>query len=1058
MTTADSSADSTCSSCGTELRGSARFCDGCGSPVTSQKSAEYKQVTVLFADVVHSMDIAAALGAERLREIMTKLFDRCAATVQRYGGTVDKFTGDGIMAVFGAPIALEDHALRSCLTALDIQEEMRGLTTEVQATDGIDVQLRVGLNSGEVIAGEIGAGAWSYTAVGHQVGMAQRMESVAPAGGVMLSESTARLVAHATMLGEPRKVHIKGSEDPVVARPLLSMGVGRQPVGRWVSTLVDRRWELATLTAMLDQSRQGRGCVVRVVGPAGIGKSRIVAEIATLAASGGIQVLSTYCESHTSEVPFLVLARLLRAAFGVDGLGEDQARAVLHDRVPGADEADRVLLEDALGIRDPAAELPDIAPDARRRRLTALVSAAALARKAPCVYVVEDVHWIDPTSESLLADFLTVVHQTHSLVLITYRPYYRGELSQTAGAQTISLAPLDVSDTTALVTQLLGSHPSVAGLAAQVAERAAGNPFFVEEIVRDLCDRGVLKGERGAHVSAGGVTDVIVPATLQAAIAARIDRLDGAAKRTLYAAAVIGFRFRADLLGTLADCTTLAGLVQAELVDQVMFTPVEEYAFRQPLIRSVAYRSQLKAGRATLHRRVAAAIAEGDPASAEENAALIAEHLELAGDLREAFGWQMRAANWLTRRDVRAARTAWQRARLVADQLPGDAAGRVAMRIAPRALLCVSAWRVGGSIDDTGFDELHELATAAGDKASLATGITGQVFALAVYGRYQEACRLVPELLNLGDSVGNPALTAALLMAAMTARFGTGELTEVMRLSERIVADTEEGPHQGNVLIDSPLTVALMLRAAAGMCKGTPAWKDDVDQAVPMCSEFEPGVRAALLLYVYGIGVANRLLRPDAEMLRESGEALRVAEERGDEFALALARFLRGLILVEREGPQRAEGFELLGQSRETALRDRVNQAALQQLKVERAKELARTGDLDAAVVRLRAVVEEQFRSDAVMFLGAGVTAFVESLLQSGSEADLSEAAGTIDRLAAVPTEPDFVLFDVALLRLRALLARARGDEDSYRDFAERYKATAASFGFEGHMALAEVL
>ncbi len=1058
MTTADSKADSTCSACGTELRASARFCDGCGSPVAPQKSAEYKQVTVLFADVVRSMDIAAALGAERLREIMTKLFDRCAATVHRYGGTVDKFTGDGIMAVFGAPIALEDHALRACLTALDIQKEMRGLTAEVQARDGIDVQLRVGLNSGEVIAGEIGSGTWSYTAVGHQVGMAQRMESVAPPGGVMLSQSTARLVAHATMLGEPQKVHIKGADEPVVARPLLSMGTGRQPIGRWASTLVDRRWELATLTAMLDQSTQGRGCVVRVVGPAGIGKSRIVAETAAIAASRSIQVLSTYCESHTSEVPFLVLARLLRAAFGVDGLGEDQARAALRDRIPGADEADRVLLEDTLGIRDPAAKLPDIAPDARRRRLTALVNAAALARKTPCVYVIEDVHWIDPSSESLLADFLTVVHQTHSLVLITYRSEYRGELGQTAGAQTISLAPLDISDTTVLVTQLLGAHPSVAGLAAQVAERAAGNPFFVEEIVRDLCDRGVLGGVRGAHVSAGGLTDVIVPATLQAAIAARIDRLDGAAKQTLYAAAVIGFRFRADLLATLADCTTLHGLVQAELVDQVTFTPVEEYAFHQPLIRTVAYRSQLKAGRAALHRRVAAAIAERDPALAEENAALIAEHLELAGDLQEAFGWHMRAATWLTRRDVQAARTAWQRARHVADQLPADAVGRAAMRISPRSLLCVSAWRVGGSVDDTGFEELHELATAAGDKASLAIGMAGQVFALAVYGRYQEACRLVPELLNVGDSVGNPTLTDALLMAALTARFGTGELTEVMRLSQRIIDDADADPQRGNFLIDSPLTVALMMQAAAGMCKGVPAWKDDVGRAVPMCAEFEPGVRAALLLYVYGIGVANGLLLPDAAMLSESAEALRVAEERGDEFALALARFLGGLILAQRDGPQRAEGFELLAQSRETALRDRVNQAALQQLKVERAKEEARTGDLDAAVARLRAVIEEQFRSDAVMFLGAGVTAFVEALLQRGGEADVSEAAGAIERLGAVSTEPDFVLFDVALLRLRALLARARGDEASYRDFAERYKATAASFGFEGHMALAEVL
>jgi adenylate cyclase len=225
-----------------------------------------------------------------------------------------------------------------------------------------------------------------------------------------------------------------------------------------------------------------------------------------------------------------------------------------------------------------------------------------------------------------------------------------------------------------------------------------------------------------------------------------------------------------------------------------------------------------------------------------------------------------------------------------------------------------------------------------------------------------------------------------------------------------------------------------------------------------MCSELEPGVRAALLLYVYGIGVANGLLLPDAAMLRESAEALRVAEERGDEFALALARFLRGLILAQRDGPQRADGFELLAASRETALRDRVNQAALQQLKVERAKEEARTGDLDAAVTRLRAVVEEQFRSDAVMFLGAGVTALVEALLERGAPADVGEAAAAIEHLGAVPTEPDFVLFDVTLLRLRALLARARGDEASYRDFSRLYARMATSFGFEGHMALAQLL
>ena len=221
-----------CKRCAAELRPSAKFCDECGSPTAvSGTPAEYKQVTVLFADVVGSMDIAAAVGAERLREIMAELVNRAAAVVQRYGGTVDKFTGDGIMAVFGAPAALEDHALRACLAALGIQDEVARLAAEVQHRDGVDLQLRVGLNSGQVIAGEIGSAAFGYTAIGEQVGMAQRMESVAPPGGVMVSESTARLVEGGAILGEPEMVRIKGAEDAVPARRLLSVVQGG-PVSR----------------------------------------------------------------------------------------------------------------------------------------------------------------------------------------------------------------------------------------------------------------------------------------------------------------------------------------------------------------------------------------------------------------------------------------------------------------------------------------------------------------------------------------------------------------------------------------------------------------------------------------------------------------------------------------------------------------------------------------------------------------------------------------------------------------------------------------------------------
>src|SRR5271157_4601883 len=244
-----------CGSCGTELPPHSKFCNECGAAVAAATTpAEYKQVTVLFADVVHSMDIAAAVGAERLREIMAELVDRSSVMVQRFGGTVDKFTGDGIMAVFGAPAALEDHAVRACLAALGVQEEATRLAVDVRERDGVELQLRVGLNSGQVIAGEIGSGALGYTAVGEQVGMAQRMESVAPPGGVMLSASTARLVEGAATLGEPEMLRVKGADEPVTAERLLGMGDGHRAAGRAESTLLGRRWEMAAVEGLLDRA------------------------------------------------------------------------------------------------------------------------------------------------------------------------------------------------------------------------------------------------------------------------------------------------------------------------------------------------------------------------------------------------------------------------------------------------------------------------------------------------------------------------------------------------------------------------------------------------------------------------------------------------------------------------------------------------------------------------------------------------------------------------------------------------------------------------------------
>ena len=550
-----------------------------------------------------------------------------------------------------------------------------------------------------------------------------------------------------------------------------------------------------------------------------------------------------------------------------------------------------------------------------------------------------------------------------------------------------------------------------------------------------------------------------MPATLQATIAARIDRLDGASKRTLTMAAVIGSRFRDDLLISLGIEPAIDELIKAELVDQVTFTSDSEYAFRHPLIRTVAYESQLKSDRAEVHRRLAAAIEQRDPESADTNAALIAEHLEAAGDLHEAFDWHMRAGTWLRGyRDIRAAWISWQRARQIADRLPIEDPDRTAMRIAPRARLCATAWRTAGGPTDTGFDELRDLAVAADDKVSLAMGIAGQIVALASYERHREASQLVAELTPLLKAIDDPALTTGLLWTVLNVKLDVGEISECLRLAQHIIDLADGDPHLGDLIIESPLIFAMFARAAALACLGQPGWKKEFEQAAVTCREINPGGRAPIeLIYLHGIGMQNGLLS-DPETLGDGAETLKLAEQRGDDYALAAARLRRGFFLVSCDDPQRAEGFRLLATVRAALLEKGIITGTVRLIDFALAKEHARNGDVDVAIEMLRMVVDDEFAKGAMTFRGNAVAALVETLLQRGGDANVREAAAAIERLAAAPTEPGFVLYEIMLLRLQALLAQARGDESTYRSFRDRYRTMAMSLGFEGHMALAEAM
>lgn len=574
--------DLCCGVCGNGLRASARFCDACGSAVSPSRAVgERKQVTVLFADVVGSMELAAILDPERLREIMHQLLNRSAAVVQRYQGTVNQFTGDGLMALFGAPFALEDHALRACITALEIQSEARGLAADVLAREGVALQIRIGLNSGEVIAGEVGVGPGSYTAVGHPVGMAQRMEAAAEPGGVMCTASTARLVEHSAVLGPTEWVTVKGAGEPVPARRLERVESDRTVLGRDEGPLMGRDADLAEL---LDAINGRQISVVSVVGEPGLGKSRLIRELAAGAPTTGAEIVIARCESHTANVPLHALSRMLRAMFGIRGLDAATARVHIAAQLEGVvepDSGDSDILFDLLSIGDPETTAPTMKPDARRRRLIEVMGNVAKTRPARTLFVVEDLHWVDAASEGVLAKFAETLTATQSMLVGSFRPEYHGALREMSET-TIMLAPLNAWTTVSLTAELIGQDATVRGVAERIAQAGAGNPFFVEEIVRDLVGRGLLLGNRGDYRLIGDLDSVAVPATVQSVIAARIYRLTVPEKSILNAAAVIGSSFDLDVLhAVLADTESghLRNLVSAELIDQIQFLPEPRYAF-----------------------------------------------------------------------------------------------------------------------------------------------------------------------------------------------------------------------------------------------------------------------------------------------------------------------------------------------------------------------------------------------------------------------------------------------------------------------------------------------
>jgi class 3 adenylate cyclase len=480
--------------------------------ILQSKSAlegEHKQVTVLFADVKGSLELAEQVDPEEWHRILDRFFQILADGVHRFEGTINQYTGDGIMALFGAPIAHEDHAQRACYAALHLSDELRAYARELRRERGLDFSTRMGINSGEVVVGKIGDDLrMDYTAQGQTVGVAARIQQLAEPGKVFVTGPTAELARGYFELEDLGAFNVKGVAEPVPVYELRGPGALRTRFDvsrtRGLTRFVGRDDDLKTLETASAHAREGAGQVVGVVGEAGVGKSRLSFEFAERCRARGLRVLEGHGLPHGKNIPFLPMLEVFRGYFGIAERDDDRAaREKIAGRLVLLDESFREVLPlvfDVLGVPDPERPAPRMEPEARQRRLLAVVQ-GLMEQGAPegLVILLEDLHWLDPASETFLAQWAEVVGGTRALLLVNFRPEYRAEWMGRPSYQQLPLRPLGAEAIRELLGDLLGDDPSAAGLADAVHARTAGNPFFTEEIVRSLIDSGSLEGSRGSY-------------------------------------------------------------------------------------------------------------------------------------------------------------------------------------------------------------------------------------------------------------------------------------------------------------------------------------------------------------------------------------------------------------------------------------------------------------------------------------------------------------------------------------------------------------------------------
>ena len=938
-----------CPACQAENPPGNRFCHQCGGPLGSRPAAadqfasprsytprhladkiltavgalegERKQVTVLFVDVAGFTSLSERLDPEEVHRLMSRAFDLMLAEVHRYEGTVNQFLGDGIMAIFGAPIAHEDHAVRAVHAALGIARALEAYQAELRPR-GIRFRARQGLNTGLVVVGSIGSDLrMDYTAVGDATNVAARMQQAGEPGRVTISEATHRLVRgyfETRALGE---LPVKGRAEPIAAWEVVTARESRTRLDveadRGLTPLVGRDRELDQMLDAFARADSGEGQVVLVVGDPGIGKSRLLLELRSRL--GHAAWHEGHCLSFGKAMAFHPLVDLIRRWFGVEEGDDETAIATKLERGIGAIGADLgpliPYLRALLSI-DPGDEAVRAMSPAERHGETFETLRRLLARAAerqPQVVVIEDLHWIDSASERFLATLVDSVPAARAMLIFTYRPGYVNTLGDRSYFTRIAPAPLSADDSASMAAAILGADSLPGELRALVAGRAEGNPFYVEELTKSLEESGALRRVSGRLGLARPVSEIDVPDTIQDVIAARIDRLPEAPKQTLQLASVIGREFARRLVDRLSGIRErneefLRELTALELIRERRRFPELAYMFKHALTQDVAYASLLRQRRRELHGLIGRAIEELYGDRLPEHFEVLAHHFARAEDWDRAFDYLLKAAAKATQAfGLRQALDLYAEALAVAERRREPVPVTTIMTIhRARADLFFG---IGDFVRSREAAEaLVDLARREGDRPAEAGGLVQIASALQWAEDFPHAFERVREAIEIAGNVGAQAplgfgLYIRGYMHALNARLDEAE-TDVGRALAigRAVGD----PNRQALALHF-----LSLRRS---------WQGEYRPSLELSAE---GVRIArehhlvipLLRCLWNEGLAANDLGHYDQALAAFAEGLALAEKIGDD--AYIPRFLNTVGWLRIECGDHAGGIELSQRSYE---------------------------------------------------------------------------------------------------------------------------------------------